>query len=82
MKLKFLQLLDDLVNHIYTKFRGIWIYTWWDMDISLKGTESARKVTIGLIWSHFNWKVLKLETCLQVFEAPKFGFELIYKHDK
>ena len=48
------------------------------MDISLKGTESAIKVTIiGLIKSHFDWKVLKLETYLQVFEEPKFGFEMI-----
>ena len=23
-----------------------------------------------------------METCLQVFEIPKFGFEMIYKHDK
>ena len=65
MKLKFLQLLDNLVKHISTKFRGIWICIVEDMDISLKGIESARKVTsIGLIKSHFDWKVLKLETCL------------------
>ena len=68
MKLKFLQLLDNLVKNISTKFGGIWIYT----------LESARKVTfIGLIKSHFDWKVLKLEICLQVFEVPKFGFGLI-----
>ena len=22
-----------------------------------------------------------METCLQVFEVPKFGFEMIFKHD-
>jgi hypothetical protein len=50
MKLKFLQLLDDFVMHISTKFHGIWIRTLGDMNYSLKGTESARKVTIiGLI---------------------------------
>jgi hypothetical protein len=78
MKLKFLQLLDDLVKHISTKFSGIWIYTLGYMNFLLKGTESTRKVTIiRLIWSLFDWKVLKLETCLQVFELSKFGFECI-----
>ena len=78
MKLKFLQMLDDLVKHISTKFCDIWICTLEDMHFSLKSTESARKVTIiGFIWSHFDWKVLKLETCLQVFEVPKFDFEMI-----
>ena len=62
MKLKFLQLLDNLVKHIYTKFYGIWICTLGDMHFSLKSTESARKVTIiEFIWSHFDWKVLKLK---------------------
>ena len=57
MNPKFLQLLDDLVKHIFIKFCGIWIYTLEVMDLSWKGTESVRKVTIiGL--------VLKLETCL------------------
>ena len=42
MKLKFLQLLDNLVKHI-TKFRGIWIYILGDMHFSLKGTEAAKK---------------------------------------
>jgi hypothetical protein len=55
MKLKFLELLDNLVNHIFTKFRDIWICTLGDINFSLKGTESARKVTfIGYIWSHFD----------------------------
>jgi hypothetical protein len=55
MKFKFLQLLDDLVKHIFTKFHGIWIYIFGIMNLSLKGTESARKVIIiGLIWSHFD----------------------------
>jgi hypothetical protein len=55
MKLKFLCLLDDLVRHISTKFCGNWIYTLGDMNFSVKGTESARKVTsIGLIKSHFD----------------------------
>jgi hypothetical protein len=55
MKLKFFQLLDDLVNHISIKFRGIWICILGYIDISLKGTESARKVTsIELIKSHFD----------------------------
>ena len=50
MNLKFLQLLDNLVMHISTKFRGIYICTLGDMLISLKGTESAREVTnVGLI---------------------------------
>jgi hypothetical protein len=78
MKVKFLQLLDDLVNHIFTKFCGFWICILGDMNFSLKGIESAKQVIIiGLIWSHFDWKLLKLETCLQVFEVPKFGFGLI-----
>ena len=48
-------MLDDLVNHILTKCRGIWISTLGDMHFSLKSTESARKVTIiGFIWSHFD----------------------------
>jgi hypothetical protein len=55
MKLKFLQMLDNLVKHIFTKFHGIWICTLGDIKFSLKGTESARKVTfIGYIWSHFD----------------------------
>jgi hypothetical protein len=55
MKPKYLQLLDDLVKHIFTKSRGIWVCTLGDMHFSLKGTESARKMTIiGLIKSHFN----------------------------
>ena len=55
MKFKFLYLLYNLVNHISTKFRGIWICTLGDMHFSLKSTESARKVTIiGFIWSHFD----------------------------
>jgi hypothetical protein len=55
MKPKFLQLLDNLVKHISTKFRGIWIRTLGNMNFSLKGTKSARKVTIiGLIKSHFD----------------------------
>jgi hypothetical protein len=55
MKFKFLQLLDDLVKHIFTKFRGIWICTLGVMDLSLKGTESVRNVTIiELVNSHFN----------------------------
>ena len=37
---------------------------------------------IGFIKSHFDWKVLKLESCLQVIEASMFGFGLIYMHDK
>ena len=78
MKSKFLQLLYNLVNHISTKFYGIWICTLGDMDFLLQGTKYARKVTIiGLVKSHFDWKVLKLETGLQVFEVPKFGFEII-----
>jgi len=53
MKLKFLQLLDDLVKRISTKFHGIEICTLGVMDNSLKGTESTRKVIfIGLIRSH------------------------------
>ena len=83
MELKFLQMLDNLVFHTSTKFSGIWICTLGDMIISLKGTKSVRKVTnVGLIKSHFDWKVLKLETCLQVFEVPKFGFEMVFNHDK
>ena len=55
MKLKFLQLLDSLVMHTSTKFRGIWICTLGDMHFSLKSTESARKMTIiEFIWSHFD----------------------------
>ena len=42
MKLKFLQLLDDLVRHISTKFRGIWILILGYMNYSLKDTESAK----------------------------------------
>ena len=38
MKLKFLQLLDNLVKHISTKFRGIWICTLGDMHFCLKST--------------------------------------------
>jgi hypothetical protein len=50
MKLKFLQLLDNLVKNISTKFRGIWIFTLENMLIPLKGTKSVRKVTnVGLI---------------------------------
>jgi len=50
MKLKFLQLIENLVMHISTKFHGIWICTLGDMLISLESTKSARKVTnIGLI---------------------------------
>jgi hypothetical protein len=55
MKVKFLQLLDDLVNHIFTKFCGFWICILGDMNFSLKGIESAKQVIIiGLIWSHFD----------------------------
>ena len=55
MKLKFLRLLDNLVKNISTKIHHIWICTLGDMYFSLKGTESARKVTIiGLIKSHFD----------------------------
>jgi hypothetical protein len=55
MKPKFLQLLDDLVKHISTKFHGIWICTLGDMDYSLDSTESVKKVTIiRLIKSHFD----------------------------
>jgi hypothetical protein len=55
MKLKFLHLLDNLVKHISTKFHGIWIYTLGVIGISMKGTESARKVTIiELIKSHLD----------------------------
>jgi hypothetical protein len=43
MKLKFLQLLDDLVKHISIKFCGIWVCTLGEMYFSLKGTKSARK---------------------------------------
>ena len=43
MKLKFLQLIENVVMHISTKFHGIWICTLGDMLICLKGTESARK---------------------------------------
>ena len=54
----------------------------WEICIFFKGTESDKKVTIvGLIKSHFDWKVLKLESCLYVFKVPKFGFEMIFKHD-
>jgi hypothetical protein len=50
MKLKFLQLLYNLVKNISTKFRGIWICTLENMLIPLKGTKSVRKVTnVGLI---------------------------------
>ena len=50
MKLKFLQLLDNLVKNFSTKFHGIWIFTLGDMLISLESTKSARKVTrIGFI---------------------------------
>jgi len=28
-----------------------------------------------LILSHLNWKVLKLESSLQMVEEPRFGFE-------
>jgi hypothetical protein len=42
------------VNHI-SKFHGIWICTLGVMDLSLKGTESIRKVTIiGLVSSYFD----------------------------
>jgi hypothetical protein len=55
MKLKFLQLLDDLVKHIFTKFHDTWICTLGDIDISLMSTESVRKVTIiGMIKNHFD----------------------------
>ena len=43
IKLKFLQMLDNLVKHISTKFRGIWICTLENMLIPLKGTKSVRK---------------------------------------
>jgi hypothetical protein len=45
MKLKFVQLIDDLVKHISTKFHGIWICTLGDMNYSLNGTEFVRRVT-------------------------------------
>jgi hypothetical protein len=55
MKLNFLWLEDDLVNHISTKFHDHWSCTLGVMDYSLKCIESARKVTIiGLIKSHFD----------------------------
>ena len=55
MKLNFLQLVNNLVMHISTKFRGIWICTLGDMLISLKGTKSVRKViNVGLIKSHLD----------------------------
>jgi hypothetical protein len=58
-------MLEDLVRHISTKFRGHWIYTLGDMLFLLECIESAKKVTIiGLIKSHYDWEVLKLETCL------------------
>ena len=43
MYLNFLQLLDNLVMHTSTKFCVIWICTLGYIDISLKGTESAKK---------------------------------------
>jgi hypothetical protein len=61
MKLKFLQMLDNLVNHIFTKFRGIWIYTLGYINFSLKGIKSARKVHllnifgVTLIERSSNW---------------------------
>ena len=62
MKLKFLKLLVNLVRHFSTKFCGIWICILGDIHFSLKSTESTKKVTIiGFIWSHFDWKVLKLK---------------------
>jgi hypothetical protein len=68
MKPKFFNLLYNLVKHISTKFCGIWICILGYIHFSLKCAESVRKVTIiELIWSHFDWKVLKLETCLQVY---------------
>ena len=55
MKLNFLQMLYNLVKHISTKLRGIWICTLGDMHFSLKSTKSTRKVTnIGFIKSHFD----------------------------
>jgi hypothetical protein len=63
--LNFLQLLEDLVCHIFTKFRGFWICTLGDMIYSLKSIESITKVTIiGLIKSHLDAKVPKLELYL------------------
>ena len=37
--------------------------------------------TIEFIKSHYYWKALKLEICLQVVESHKFGFELRKKYD-
>jgi hypothetical protein len=54
MKPKFLQLLDDLVNHVYQNLWHLGLYIG-NMHFSLEGTKSARKVTsIGLIKSHFD----------------------------
>jgi hypothetical protein len=64
-ELKFLWLIDDLVKHISTKFYDHWSCILGVIDCSFKCTESARKVTMfGLINSHLDWKVLKLESWL------------------
>ena len=83
MNLKFYKLLEDLVKHIDTKFYGHSIYGLGVMDFIFKNTESARNLTnTRIIRSHYDWKALKLEICLQLVESHKFGFELRKKHDR
>ena len=50
MNLKFYKLLENLLNHIATKFYGHWIYTLGIMDFIFRSTESARNVTNNRIY--------------------------------
>ena len=82
MNLKFYKLLEDLLKHIATKFHGHSICTLRVMEFLFRSSESARNVTnTRIMRSHYDWKALKLEICLQVVESHKFGFELRKKHD-
>ena len=82
MYLKFYKLLEDLLKNIATKFHGHWICTLGVMDFIFRSKESARNVTnTKIMRSHYNWKTLKLEICLQLVGSHKFGFELRKKHD-
>ena len=73
--------IEYLLKHIVTKFHGHWIFTLGVMDFIFKSSESARNVTkTRIMRSHYDWKALKLEICLQLVESHKFGFELGKKH--
>ena len=81
MNLKFYKLLEDLLKHIATKFHGHWICTLGVMEFIFRSSESARNANTRILRSHYDWKALKLEICLQLVESHKIGFELRNKHD-